>query len=143
MDFRDTEEREKIISEISEYKTPTEVAEFIQRVFPDWLAYIFDDYSDDYLHLKNNWRVICEQTGSKPQKIILVSEIKFDQEHSIIMRLCEYMTQNGYCVRRLEEFSPCPVCNKAIPTRPVWEMMRQRNLGVPLTWSDTCRNCKK
>jgi len=139
--FLDTEKREEIMVKIGEKNTLEEVEELIEEYYPGWLIFSFTDYSNDYPHLDKNWRTLCQRIGVVKQKIVLVSDIKFDAEHTIINKISEFMTKNGYCVRRMSEFVVCPVCEGVIPCEQVWRLLKEKNFPVPNLWSNKCISC--
>lgn len=130
-----------ILSQLNEAKTVGEVTNLILQNFPNWLVYSVDDYSPDYPHLRKNWEHICKLAGTSPKKIVLVKDIVFDDDHKNINEVAEYMTRNGYVVRRTEEFIVCPTCEKAIPCKEIWQQFRNKGIRVPDQWSNKCRNC--
>lgn len=116
--------------------------EYVDRILPGWLVYATDQYSKDYPHLTNNWQRICEETKSRHEQIVLVQDIKFDNDHLVLKTVCEIMTRRGYCVRRSEEFIVCDKCLKAIPCKDVWHLLKEKGLPVPNEWSRRCKECK-
>jgi len=139
--FINPENGEEIIKELSESSDSKETEEIINTYFPGWLLYSMEEYSKDYPHLQVNWKYMAGQAKQTPQKIIIVADIKFDADHSVIMTVCEYMTRHGYCVRRLGEFFPCRGCNRAIPCVEIWKNLKDRKLPVPEVWSEKCTGC--
>ena len=140
--FSDTKENALIFSEIRPGQTTQEVQRIIEKYFPGWLVYSFEDYSKDYPHLKKNWKTICDMTQSTPKRIVLVADINFDAEHTHTARLCEFMTRSGYCVRRVGELIPCTSCYKAIPAEHLWRAFIDKgDLPVPGVWKDKCSDC--
>jgi hypothetical protein len=132
---------ENILNRLKNTISSDEAQTIINEALPGWLVVSFDSYSPDYPHLQSNWRIICNHAKTTPKKIVLVSDFEFKDTPTLKNKLCEYMTANGYCVRRLEEFVPCKVCNKAIPCEEIWRQFLDRKLDVPKTWSDKCKNC--
>ena len=124
--------------------TSEEAEKIISENFPGWLVYSTDNYSDDYAYLRQNWEYICKTIGTPTKRIVLVSDINFQSEaHKELNEVAEFMTKNGYCVRRDTEFILCPVCESAIPSKPVWEVMRSKGLPVPTVWSNFCLKCSQ
>lgn len=144
MSFADPEnkqDQDAILNRLAEIKSHQQAYEVINEIYPGWFVDIMQEYSPDYAYLQKNWQVVCEKTRSAPQGIILVAEIQFDQQHTIQASICELLTRHGYCVRREGEFSPCPVCKKAIPCVELWQNLKDRNMPVPRVWSVKCRDC--
>ena len=60
---------------INKISNDIELINFINEIFPNWIQFIIDDYSDDYPHLKVNWKKICEKCKIIIKKIIIVKYI--------------------------------------------------------------------
>lgn len=131
----------EILNKLSTVKNSQEAEELINQYFPGWLVFSANAYSRDYTHLQKNWKHICEMIKTQPQKIVFVADIKFDDEHSTINAISEFMVKNGYCIRRVGEFIVCPVCEKAIPCIQVWHLLKEKGLPVPAKWSNKCSCC--
>lgn len=128
---------------LNQAKTPEEAHEIIEKQLPGWIKHSMDRYCIDYPHLQANWEHICKMTSSMPQKIILVTELNFTEQpmtpdHSARLELGNYLTQRGYCVRRVGEMIPCVDCGRAIPCREIWIKLKEANFSVPDSWSDRC-----
>lgn len=141
MDLEDSKEKEEIFTDLADCKTEEDIYLKINELFPGWLKAVYGGYSSDYPHLANNWRAICEKAETEPKRIILVSDIIFKENYVILMRTCEFLTKLGYCIRREGELTGCTVCNKAMPTQPIWHLMTEKGLPVPPFWCGKCRNC--
>lgn len=145
--MEDNENRKEILNLISELKCDNftdyknEIEKLIDYFYPRWLEYSTDSYSEDYSFLQNNWKKICELNNTTPKKIIFVSNIEFKPEFSILNKLCDFLTKNGYCIRRSTEFVLCDKCNKAIPCIELWSLIKNKS-GVPSVWSNMCLNCQ-
>ena len=87
---------------------------------PNWIKYVLDDFSDDYKGLKNNWVEICKMLKTKRKKIIIVENIFNDENNK---KMCDLLGTSGYCVRTLYDYFPCPICNLALPTKFVHNML--------------------
>lgn len=139
--FQDPENFQEIIDDLKKCNTPEEIQGYIERTCPGWLEFSLEKYSDDYPHLTANWNFICSRLGVSPQKIVLVSEIIFDENHKTIRAYAEYVTRKGYVVRRSGEFIACERCNAAIPCEKIWELLKEKNFSVPKVWKNTCSSC--
>jgi hypothetical protein len=142
MNYQDNETRIQIKEDIKECKCLKDIVDLIDQYYPEWLVTSIDGYSEDYPQLTKNWNIVCEKMGVTPKKIILVKEIKFSADYKIMEFICDFMTRNGYCVRRETEFVVCPDCNKAIPVESVHSVLKKNKSNVPLVWRSHCRNCK-
>lgn len=113
--------------------------DMVNNYFPNWVLNSLDSYSNDYPHLQSNWEKICNMLKTTPKKILLVSNINF--EKSILNIVSEVLTKNGYCIRRIDEFIACVNCEKAIPCKEIWELLKEKGFNVPNVWKIHCKNC--
>jgi len=141
MDFSDNEHRRGIINKVRECDNSEEVYELIKEYYPDWVVSSLKGYSSDYPHLSANWLHICEKLQVNPQNIILVSQVIFEKNFSILQFLCDFICGKGYVVRRVGELIPCKECSLAIPCKEIWERLKYLKLPCPEKWSDTCAGC--
>ena len=107
----------------------------IDTIFPNWFIATIDDYSDDYPHLKKNWSDICEKIGIEKTQILIVDQLSHEPQYSLILFFAEIFTRAGFAVRRKNEFFPCKVCNKALPSEYIWQIMKDNNFSVPEKFS--------
>lgn len=139
--MQDTSERQEMLNKILESKDKDEIERLIQTHYPDWLMSSTCFYSDDYAFLTDNWKKVCSLTSSQPRKIIFVNELYFnDPNYKILNQLSEFLTKNGYCIRRYNEFVLCYKCNGAIPCIELWELIKHKD-NIPRVWSSHCKNC--
>jgi hypothetical protein len=142
--FIDSVNADEIIEKLhtlDEQKDINELRKYIDIILPKWLLYATDNYSKDYPHLRFNWEHICKMMKTEPQKIVLVQEIIFDNDHKVVKEVCEIITKYGYVVRRINEFTLCKNCLLAIPCKDVWHLLKEKKMPVPEVWSDKCSNC--
>jgi hypothetical protein len=137
-----------ILNKLKSATNATEAEEIINEVFPGWLICHLYGYCDDYPHFTTNWEKICDKIGTTPKFIVLVNDIEFTESPTLKNKICEFLTMYGYCVRRREEFLPCGSCEKAIPCREIWNLLKQHNTNTPNSgivlpevWSNKCVNC--
>ena len=142
--YSDPHDLKDHLKKLYSLSSPDEIQTFIENIFPGWLLISTPEYSKDYSYLQDNWDTICKLNHIKPQKIVIVDFISFDDNnYSLLQSICEIMTKKGYVVRRKGEFTGCSICDKAIPTENVWRMMKNKNLPVPSVWSDKCSEHSK
>jgi hypothetical protein len=140
--YTDPSDAKELISRFSALETKEGIQEFIEEKLPGWLIASTDKYSEDYPHLQQNWAAICRMTNVRPQKIVVVDHVSFENDHSFLQAVCETMTRRGYVVRRKEEFTGCEVCRRAIPVVEVWRLLKEKGMPVPRHWSNTCSGCE-
>jgi hypothetical protein len=139
MDFSDNAERKNILSELD---IKGDFKNIIHKHYPGWLKTCSSNYSSDYPTFITNWETICGKLNKPRQELLLVSDIRVDDNHRIIYSIVEHLTQNGYCIRLEKDFVVCPLCSKAIPCKKIWEKLKQAGQVCPLIWMDKCRLCK-
>jgi hypothetical protein len=116
----------------------------LNELIPNWFIEMCDSYSDDYEYLNRNWSCICQVGGVKKGKIVLVSEIDFNDttERGVLIRnVSEFLTKNGFSVRRKSEFVICSTCLQAIPDFGMWQYLKKNSAPVPDEWSCKCKDC--
>lgn len=136
--YEDTIYRKEILVELLNNEDTFGI---IEKYYPNWIEKVLNHYSKDYYILFSNWKNISNLLHTSPKKIILVNFISFEPEYSVLNKVCDFLTKNGYCVRRFDEFISCPVCNSVIPCKLVYDTMKSKNIGVPETWKEKCINC--
>lgn len=141
--YSDTTEVKKLTDDFLSLNDKDEIQTFIETNLPNWLIAATDSYTVDYPHLQRNWHQICTMNSVEPQKIVIVDEIVFDDDHSLTRLIAETMTRKGYVVRRKEELTGCSECRQAMPTKPVWTKFVHHGLNVPKKWKTICSNCEK
>jgi hypothetical protein len=129
-----------IISELQETSNEKEIFAVLEKYYPDWVVNCLAQYSDDYPVLTKNWQHICKLVSHEPSKILLVSQLAFKDKRQI--EVCDYLTKQGYCVRRFEEFTSCIKCKSAIPCEEVYNSMKNKGVQVPEVWIESCQKCK-
>lgn len=130
-----------VLQKLQDSVNSIEAEKIINEMFPGWLVHSTLGYSLDYPHLETNWKRICELVRKTPQKIVFVTDINFEDDDKTKSMVCDFMTKNGYCVRRVEEFTICPVCYRAIPCQEIWHLLKEKGFSVPQVWSDKCQKC--
>jgi len=141
--YRDNETNKQLLSKLEGCATSDEAQTLINQYYPCWLITSMPAYCVDYPSLTKNWQNLCQHLKTTPATIVLVEEIKFDEAHSNLQNVCEFLTKNGYCVRRVGEFTACPICNKAIPCVEIWDRLKQMRMTVPRQWSPVCSVCNE
>jgi hypothetical protein len=139
----DNKSLELLFKKLNENKFQNTI-EIINSEFPGWILNWVDHYSNDYSYMENNWKKICEIAEVKTKEILFVDDIDFkgeNEKQKAFLLLSELLTRNGYCVRRLEEFTLCKKCAGAIPCKEIWKKLKECNMPVPKIWKENCTNC--
>lgn len=139
--YKDPSNNLEILEKLKNLPTILDIKLYIDELYPEWCITFMENYSSDYPHLIKNWEHLCSQLKVKPTQIMIVDKISFDDSHSIISHIAECYTKLGFCVRTKNDYFPCSICNKAIPTYKIWKLFKDKNLPVPKEWSMNCTNC--
>ena len=136
---------QNIFDTLTKISDETELYQQINNFVPDWIVGAIKEYSDDYPHLTQNWKIICERLGVERQQIIMVTKIPLDPEEKNakeIALICEILVRKGYVVRRSTELSQCKVCRKAILPKTLFdELPKDKIPNLPDEWSEICKDC--
>jgi len=132
---------DEILNNLTEAKSVADAERIIEKYYPNWLLLSLEKYSDDYPHLQTNWEIICQKLNTVPKKIVLVNEIVFGKTPTTLNKICDFLTKNGYVVRRSNEFIACSVCEKAIPCIEIWTLFKEKGFQVPRLWQNKCQSC--
>lgn len=136
--------------------TGENVLEYTQEHTSGWITAVIDDFSEDYSVFRDNWvdtcRRIADASGHPctPQKILLVDAVFFQQTSSaevFLQKLCDKLTEYGYCVRRSMELQQCPVCGWALPVEELYHRIQDSrspvSLRIPVEYWPVCIDCQE
>jgi hypothetical protein len=139
--YLDPQETPSILLRLNSLPTVKEIKELVCETFPTWIITVLPAYSPDYPQLTCNWGILAKMNNSVPAEIIIIDEMVFDENHTLIRTFAELFTCSGYVVRRKSELLPCSNCGKAIPNENIYNQMKEKNINVPETWSSSCIKC--
>ena len=137
-----TSNTDNIITRITSASSADEIERIIEQAYPGWLILSLENYCKDYPHFKTNWMEICRKLNTEPKRIVLVKDISFENPNLEQNQICDYLTKNGYVVRRAGEFIACSKCESAIPCIEVWSLLKEKNFRVPSVYSMSCSGCR-
>jgi len=140
--YIDPPDQKELITEFLSLETTDQIKDFINLHLPGWLIASTDRYTVDYPDLQKNWQHICDMNSVQPQKIVIVDDIIFDNDHSFMLFICEAMTRKGYVVRKKEELFGCEECGYAMPCKTIWRKFKDRGVDVPRVWKTICSVCE-
>ena len=141
--YRDPNNTKEIIEEIKKCATMGDVNNIITRVFPDWQIAAFSGFCTGYPHLNNNWYNLCSRIGVGPTQVLVVRELSFEDDHTLLRTFVECLTRAGFAVRRMTDYVPCSKCeNIAVPTPQIHELMKEKGIVVPDTNVPICISCR-
>lgn len=139
--YIDPSNADEILVQMRTLPTVGDIKKLVDEIFPDWIITVMSDYSDDYPHLKSNWRTICNMAKVTPAQVMIVDDILSGENYRLVRAFAECFTRAGFSVRRKAEFISCDVCGKAIPSIGMWKYMGNKNINVPENWFPTCQKC--
>ena len=132
---------DEIIEELKSYRTLGEVKSLTERVFPEWFITTMPRFCGDYPHFQTNWETICEKNGVKPTQVMIVEEVEQGPRYTLVQNFAECFTRAGFAVRKKMEFIPCPDCSAAIPSKLVYNQLKEKNVTILPEWSPKCSSC--
>ena len=132
----------EVNAKLSQCATMKEVLDLANSTYPGWILGCYDRYCDDYPSMTENWHTICEAAGTRPAQIMIVDNMSFGEEFSLIQKFGNIFTAAGFAVRRKADLIPCSVCEAMIPVRFWHERLKVGGKTVPSTWSRNCIGCQ-
>lgn len=143
-EYKDPEDISDIISKLEseDFVKEEYLREIIDSVFPGWILYFLDNYSEDYPHLQSNWEIMMQRYNMTRGKIVIVDYFIVDDNHKLIQLFGELYTRMGYIVRTKHEIFSCKLCSSAIPNEDIHMRMKAAKLKVPEVWLNCCQKCK-
>ena len=140
--YEDNENKDNIIQRLRCSPTVKELLDVVNEVYPNWIHNIQDNYCNDYQHLTSNWNLIASKNNTTPKKIVLVDFVSFEENYTVIQTLCEIFTTIGFVIRSKNEFIQCFICNRVIPAKHMYDLMKTSNIqGIPVEWIKKCSTC--
>jgi hypothetical protein len=139
--FRDPSNAQDIIKKLTTFRTLGDVKTFVDGLFPGFIKCTMNGYSKDYPSLTSNWHLVCEDSKVKPALIVIVENLYFDDNHTVLMSISEIFTKAGFAIRRYGEFNSCSTCGLAVPTRTIYDKLVSNSVETPEYWSNKCKRC--
>ncbi len=148
--FKDPTNVPELIRGIRKLIPGRNVIDTVNQYYPNWITSILVGYSPDYPRFKKNWETICNSLEDvKPRDIVLVELVYEDvilngsppDNYNLLIAACDILTYKGYCIRRKGEFIPCEICGLAIPSKAVYDFMKQKKIKCPKRWKNRCSGC--
>ena len=145
-EYKDISEEHVLEVENKLKNAPTmkEIWNIINETFPNWVINISDCYSEDYIHLQQNFNYLKKNNKYKHIVILCVDKIIQDSEHKILSMFYNLLLEIGYVIRVKEDIVFCTVCNRAIPSEKVfYEMKKIDDIKdkIPEEWLNKCSKC--
>ena len=135
-------ETENISEKIKECRTFRDIEILMHKTLPGWCVGFINKFSEDYPRFTENWHKTCEKAGVKPAQIMIVKKLDMKDKESPYNFFASCFSKAGFCVRRGSEFSSCPGCSDAIPTRELFSLIKKTDKNIPKLWSSYCLKCK-
>lgn len=131
-----------IIEKIKSLPTVGDIKNLSDKIFPDWIVLIADEYSTDYQWLTENWKRACEKIGVNRAQIMLVNYTNFEDNHTVLKMFAETFTRSGFNIRSVHDYVICSKCGSVIPNLPLMNIFMEKGLSVPKKWSSKCNVCE-
>jgi len=139
--YSDPENIKDIMESLKTMPTIGDIKILIDKTFPNWIITTVTKYSSDYPHLTMNWSKITKKTKVIPTEIIIVEEMSFDDNHTLLGVFADILSQSGFSVRAKTDYIPCGVCNAAIPSPIIHSQFKNLGIKCPTTWAPKCSSC--
>jgi len=115
--------------------------DIIYRFFPGWIQHRFhtEGFSHELQCLQDNWNSICEICKTEKKDIVLVTCVsidKRDNNHELLRKASDKLTQFGFLVRMTAEFQQCNKCSAIIFTKPYHDQFIKSR-----EYSGLCSSC--
>ena len=131
----------EIIEKVKTLPTIGDIKLLAEELFPGWCLSTAKEYSKDYPNLTENWKIVCKATKTTQAQILLVDDVFFEDENSIIRMFSECFTRAGFSVRKNNDYTECSKCKAIIPSLELWSIFKEKGFKVPITWSGDCVAC--
>ena len=136
-------EKPNIEEQIKGCRTFRDIEILMHKTLPGWCLGFINKFSEDYPKFTENWNQTCEKAGVKPAQIMIVKKLDSKRDNNKASNFfAECFTKAGFCVRRSIEFTSCPACSSAIPTKELYNIIKENDKNIPNKWSCYCRKCK-
>lgn len=148
------EKRETILSSIQQ---TSDLYSFIKQLLPNWIIHTCDGYTSEYSILETNWKNLCNEWNTTPQKILIVSYLPSQEEFKklqspvvdpletsfqILGACCNRLTAKGFVIRAETELVSCKRCKQAMLSKRVYEYLQQNKSPILSgKWNECCRSC--
>lgn len=140
--YKDPENLDFILKDMNTIKDLDGILNMISIIYPKWIVYMLNDYSEDYPHLIKNWDTIVKTSNLTRGKIIVVRFMSDKDDHKLIRIFADLFTTSGSVLRTVNDLSPCPKCSLAIPSEYVYNKMKEHKIPtLPEKWSNYCSKC--
>ena len=114
----------------------------MHKTLPGWCLGFMNKFSEDYPKFTENWVQTCQKAGVKPAQIMIVRKLDTKNNNTARSFFAECFAKAGFCVRRSIEFNSYPACSSAIPTKELYNILRENETNIPSYWSSYCVKCK-
>ena len=131
--YQDPENTVDIMLQIKNAPTMGDVKNLMDKIFPGLFITVLEKFSDDYPHLNQNWKKLCDSVPTTPKQIIILDN--YSDDCTLIKTFAECFTNAGFAVRRKVEYIPCPKTVKAVPSESIYRLFKEKGFIVPEKWS--------
>jgi len=148
------EKRENILSSIQQ---TSDLYSFVRQLVPNWIIHTCDGYTFEYSVLELNWKNLCNEWKTTPQKILIVSYVPSQEEFKklqspivdplessfqILATCCNRLAANGFVIRAETELTSCKKCKLAMLSKHVYEYLQQNKSPILSgNWNECCKSC--
>jgi hypothetical protein len=150
------QDNEEIINKLHNAPDCYFIFNWINSHLPDWIQQRLDDYAAEYNFLALNWAYLCVQWKTEPQQILVVNflpsvcmdpDYKEYSDFRILQVVIDYLSKNGFVIRKNTDIIPCKLCKKALLSESVYNHLKSTNnvysKKLPKNWSEHCLQCEE
>lgn len=142
--YKDPPDHVSILTRLNQdVKTIKDVKELADEVFPGWIIAFLPGFSEDYPHLNSNWLSLCRIHKTRPTQVIIVDDYPhIEGDFTLICHFSECFSRVGFIVRKMSEYIPCSVCNRALPTANGYKALQINGVkDIPEKYMTHCSTC--
>lgn len=140
MSFPDPPNATELLDKLRSLPSMGDVRDFVDEIYPGWIVNAAYAFCTDYPRLNINWLTVAKQLKVIPQQVLLVKQAKLREDQKFLQAICDLTTQAGFCIRDAGDYTLCS-CGRAVPSRELYCVFMEKELGVPPQWSPRCSGC--
>ena len=146
MQYIDVSDVKDHIRKIQEFKLGSDVAKYMNSLYPGWLWDAGSKYDPDLKCYQDNWDAVCNYLKSTKKLILLVRKVVHRDDtdihnYTILSTALNVLTKHGYSVRVKTDLDICDSqgCNTVIFHPSAREMMIKD--CKPRKFKSKCAEC--
>ena len=134
-----SENKEFTYLDLKELQTNEELISGIEKLLPEWIVNVVDDYAPEYNELTVAWQKLCDKLKIIRKKILIVQYLPIENKtpnDQYINIIADILVSKGYLIRRQSELIICKRTGLALLSKKMYEHFKRHNAFMPEQWSD-------